>query len=393
MRFLHTSDWHLGRTLEGRSRQAEQEEFLEEICQLADEEKIDAVLVAGDVFDAFNPSAVAEQLFFDAMDRLAAGGKRAVVVIAGNHDSPDRLVAASPLARRHGIVLLGLPGDGPPKPATANQSVCSISGGSSWLELSVPGRDHTAVLLTLPYPSESRLKELLHDSLEDEAAAQQAYTYRIGRFFSQLANKYRSDTVNLALGHIYVQGGLTSDSERPLFSIGGASTVLSGDLPQGAQYVALGHLHRPQAVEGVSAPCRYSGSPLAYSFSEAGQAKSVVVADITPGQPAEIREIHLSSGCPLVRWQATKGVAQVYRWLNEGRDRRAWIDLEITVDAPLSIQDVQQLRKACSRFIDIRVLYPGQSVESQRHSLAGLPIDELFAIFYERKYGLKPDEK
>ncbi|MGC7879795.1 metallophosphoesterase family protein, partial [Desulforudis sp. 1190] len=91
MRFLHTSDWHLGRTLEGRSRQDEQEEFSQELCRLADDEKIDAVLVAGDVFDTFNPSSAAEQLFYDTLDQLAAGGRRAVVVIAGNHDSPERL--------------------------------------------------------------------------------------------------------------------------------------------------------------------------------------------------------------------------------------------------------------------------------------------------------------
>ncbi|MCL6478742.1 MAG: exonuclease subunit SbcD, partial [Peptococcaceae bacterium] len=221
MRFLHTSDWHLGRTLEGRSRQAEQEEFLEELCRLADEEKIDAVLVAGDVFDAFNPPAAAEQLFYDALDNLAAGGRRAVVVIAGNHDSPDRLVAASPLARRQGIVLLGLPNDEPSfMPSTDNDHARVMAGGPSWLELAVPGCDHTAVLLALPYPSEARLKEILHDSLEDDAAAQQAYTSRIRRLFGQLAKNYRPDTVNLALSHIFVQGGWTSDSERPIFSIG-----------------------------------------------------------------------------------------------------------------------------------------------------------------------------
>jgi exonuclease SbcD len=394
MRFLHTSDWHLGRTLEGRSRQPEQEEFLEEICRLADEEKIDAVLVAGDVFDAFNPPAAAEQLFYDALDNLAAGGKRAVVVIAGNHDSPERLVAASPLARRQGIVLLGLPNDEPSIiVASDNHQACVIAGGPSWLELAAPGCGHAAVLLALPYPSEARLKELLHDSLEDEAAAQQAYSSRIRRLFGQLAKNYRPGAANLALSHIFVQGGWTSDSERRLFSMGGASTVLPEDLPPGAQYVALGHLHRPQAVKAGSTSCRYSGSPLAYSFSEAGQAKSVVVADIFPDRPADVREIHLSAGRPLVRWQAAGGLAQVYSWLDEGRDPRAWIDLEVTVDAPLSLQEVQQLRRACGRFIDIRAIYPGLRLESERQSRAGLPVDQLFAIFYERKYGVRPDEE
>jgi exonuclease SbcD len=106
-----------------------------------------------------------------------------------------------------------------------------------------------------------------------------------------------------------------------------------------------------------------------------------------------VREIYLSGGCPLVRWQATEGLAQIYRWLDEGRDPRAWIDLEVTVDAPLSLQEVQQLRRACGRFVDIRAIYPELKLESERQSRAGLPIELLFTIFYKRKYGVKPDEK
>ena len=394
MRFLHTSDWHLGRTLEGRSRQAEQEEFIEEICRLADEEKIDAVLLAGDVFDAFNPPAAAEQLFYDGLDRLSGGGKRAVIVIAGNHDSPERLSASSPLAVRQGIVLLGLPEDSPHIMLSSDNSRAGVlAGGPSWLELAAPGCDHTAVILALPYPSESRLKELLHDTLDDEAGAQRAYTSKIGRLFAELAQNYRTDTVNLAISHIYARGGLTSDSERPIFLIGGANSVLPEDLPPGAQYAALGHLHRPQAVKGGSVPCRYSGSPLAHSFSEAGQAKSVVVADILPGRPAELKEIHLSGGCPLVRWRAGQGLDQVYRWLEEGRDPRAWIDLEVSVGSPLSLQEVHQLRRACGRFIDIRAIYPDLKPEGAIHSRAGLPVDQLFAMFYQRKYGVSPDDQ
>lgn len=394
MRFLHTSDWHLGRTLEGRSRQAEQEEFLAELCRLAGEEKIDAVLVAGDVFDAFNPPAAAEQLFYNALDELAAGGRRAVLVIAGNHDSPERLVAASSLARRQGIILFGLPRDEPSfSPAPDFSFVRVLAGGPSWLELAVPGCDHTAVLLVLPYPSEARLKEFFQGSIADEAAAQQAYSARIRRLFNEVAENFRPDTVNLALSHIFVHGGRTSDSERPIFSVGGASTVLPEDLPSGAQYVALGHLHRPQAVNGSSVPCRYSGSPLAYSFSEAGRAKSVAVVDVLPGRPADVREVHLSCGRPLVHWRATEGPAQVYRWLAGARDSRAWINLEVCVEGPLSLPEIQELRKACDRFVDIRAVYPEARQENSRESRAGLPVEQLFARFYERKYGTVPDEQ
>jgi len=365
-----------------------------------------------------------------------------VVVIAGNHDSPERLVAASPLARRQGVVLLGLPQTVPPfvlpdddvgshgagaafdpdVPAPAgsapNRSLVTpgsapagssnstpvlapaapgrvrvLAGGSCWLELAAPGCAHTAVLLALPYPSEARLREVFQDSLADGAAVQQAYADRIRRLFGELAGNFRPDTANLALSHLFVRGGRTSDSERPIYSVGGACTVPPEDLPAGAQYVALGHLHRPQAVHGSRVPCRYSGSPLAYSFSEAGQAKSVTVVEVLPGRPANVREVPLSCGRPLVEWRAAEGPAQVYRWLAEGRDPRAWINLEIRTQKPLSLPEVQELRKACPRFVEIRAVYPEAEAEAEtaRESRAGMPVDRLFADFYEKKYGAPPD--
>lgn len=392
MRILHTSDWHLGRALEGRSRQKEQEDFIEEIIRISDEQNIDCLILAGDVFDAFNPPAFAEQLFYDALDRLSLGGRRAVVALAGNHDNPERLTAAASLAGRHGIVLLGLPGDAPFLRTPDSGGVRLVGGGPSWLELVVPGCGHSAVILALPYPSETRLKELIYEQLDDESLAQKSYSDRVKLTFGQLSRQYRLDTVNIAASHIFVQGGWTSESERPVYSAGGAYTVDPAALPDRAQYVALGHLHRPQAVAGSAAPCRYAGSPLAYSFSEAGQTKSVTVVESIPGRSPDIREIPLSAGRPLVRWRAAN-TEQVYRWLEEGRDSRAWIDLEIQVDAPLGIAEIHKLRKTCERFIEIRPVYPELEVAAAGESMAGLPMEALFSLFYQRKKGCVPDHK
>ncbi|WP_339062863.1 exonuclease subunit SbcD [Tepidibacillus marianensis] len=111
MRVLHTADWHLGKTLEGRDRQQEQIKVMEEICQIADDEQIDLVLIAGDIYQTVNPPAWAEQLFYETIHRLSNFGKRAVVVISGNHDQPERIRAAHPLADKQGVYLLGLPTD------------------------------------------------------------------------------------------------------------------------------------------------------------------------------------------------------------------------------------------------------------------------------------------
>ena len=391
MRILHTSDWHLGRTLEGRSRLAEQTKFIDELCELVEEERVDIVLVAGDVFDTVNPPAIAEELFYDALDRLAAGGKRAVVVIAGNHDNPDRLCAANPLAVRHGITLFGLPKEVLAPTGLGRQDrVARVAAGQGWAEVKVPGCEHSAIIAMLPYPSEARLNEVLTESLDEEILGRE-YNERVRYIWAGLARQFRSDVVNLGVSHLFVRGGIESESERPI--LGSAPAVAPTVMPVGAHYVALGHLHRPQEVKGAPVPTRYSGSPLAYSFSETGYAKSVMLIEAVPGIPAVLKEIPLSSGYPLVKWRATEGLAQVYRWLEDGRDRDAWIDLEICLNKALNVQDVQSIRTARDRIINIRPVFPEtrQIVSESRSKLA---VNELFRKFYSEKTGgAEPDSE
>jgi len=371
MRILHTADWHLGRTLEGRSRLEEQEHFIDELVRIVREEAVDLVLIAGDVYDTVNPPSAAEKLFFDALSRLSEGGARHIAVIAGNHDNPERLAAAAPLALRHSIALVGLP-------------------IPELLEFAVARTGERVRLMALPYPSESRLKTVLSEEA-DEALLQAAYADRVKALVARQCAGFRPDTVNLIMSHLFVFGGDTSDSERPIHQLGTAYAVDADALCAGAQYVALGHLHRPQRLTAAD-PIRYSGSPLAYSFSEAGQAKSVTVADLKPGEPAIIREIPLASGRPLVRWKAAGGLAEVNRWLEENRDPRAWIDLELYLTDALSMEQIQSLRKAREGLVHIRPVYARE--ESDLRSEAGekLPIDELFRRFYARQTrGAEPE--
>ncbi|MFD1177771.1 exonuclease SbcCD subunit D [Paenibacillus puldeungensis] len=364
MRILHTGDWHLGRTLEGRSRLLEQESFLDELVLMAKDQQADMILMAGDVYDSVNPPASAERMFYEASARLAEDGRH-LAVIAGNHDQPERVSAVSPLVERRGISLVGLP--------TAEA-----------LKIHVPRTGETAVIAALPYPSESRLAELLAGDA-DEAELRLAYSAKVGKLMRQLSGAFRSDTVNLAMSHIYVLGGLESDSERPI-QVGGAYTVDPSALDIGAQYTALGHLHRPQAVKG-NGVIRYSGSPLAYSFSEAGQAKSVMMLDVAPGQEPVMEELYISSGRPLVRWSCRGGLAEARRWLDEGRDANAFIDMEIYLNEAMSLGDIQSLRKAHEGIVHIRPVYPGRELEAEFSSRAQLPLNELFRKFYQRQTG------
>ena len=393
MRILHTADWHLGRALEGRSRQEEHERFVDELCEIVRAEAIDVVLIAGDIFDAFTPPAAAEELYCDALARLGEGGRRAVVVIAGNHDSPERLCAVRPLAHRHGVLLFGYPHDATGLEPIAAGRVRVVAGGVGWVEVAIDGVGHTAFVSALPYPSEARLNEVLAQTLEPEQL-QAAYSSRVGALFQSLSGHGRSDAVRIAMSHIFVAGGLESGSERPI-QVGGAYTVMPADLPAAVQYTALGHLHRPQAVQEAPATARYAGSPLAFDFSEAGQAKSVTVLELLPGTAvAEPRQIPLAAGRPLVRWTATGGLAQAERWVSEGRDPRAWIDLEVHVEQGLTMDEIQALRRLHPGIIYIRpVLAVAAESAAAREERAHLSMAEQFDRFYrQRNAGASPPE-
>lgn len=376
MRVLHTADWHLGRSLEGRSRFEEQVAFIDELVEIVQKEMIDIVLIAGDVYDSVNPPAAAEELFYDALSRLSEYGKRAVIVIAGNHDNPERLAASDPLAVRQGIHLIGYP----------THELHSIP---------VARTGEEALIYALAYPSESRLKELMAESV-DEAELRKAYSGRIAQLLKENTSAFSKQTVNIVMSHLFVLGGSETESERPI-QVGGAYTVDPQALHVNAEYVALGHLHRPQTLKAIDSEApiiRYSGSPLAYSFSEAGQSKSVTILDMVPGQQPHIEEIVLNSGKPLVRWQAKQGLAQVYEWFEAGKDRNSWIDLEIDVNDALSMSDIQQIRKLHDGIINIKPIFPEMVSAEVAASQEELSIDELFRRFYEKQTGgAQPDDE
>lgn len=399
MRILHTSDWHLGRTLEGRDRFPEQVQFVDQLCDVADSEGVHLVLVAGDVFDTSNPPARAEELYFDALERLSDGGKRAVVVIAGNHDSPDRIRAANPLAVRHGISLVGCPGDdlgpgGPPNGARR------IRSGPGWMEIACPDWDESAFIVTLAYPSESRLNEVLAASLE-EKKMQLAYSDRVARLVQNGLASSGEARIRLVVGHLFTNGGRECDSERQI-QLGGAFGVVPQALATGADYVALGHLHRPQEIGTSGAPCRYSGSPLSYSFSEADQQKEVVLVEIADelggtadGQRhrnevaprrATVKSIKLTCGKALKRW-APRSYEEALEWCRDPRNKDFWVDLEIPRDQPLTDSERSTLKESHGGLIHIRWRDTGQAQVTDELRVSELPLLDRFKLFCQRVGG------
>lgn len=383
MRWLHTADWHLGRTLYGHSRRREQEQFLDELVALAAD--VDAVLIAGDVYETANPPIEAEELLFDALARLGDGGRRAVVVIAGNHDSPDRLRAAAPLATRHGVWVVGRPGEVPPERLGQAGVVCA-DPGPGVLDLGLPTGERL-VVAALPYPSEARLRQVLSAGLDDRDR-QAAYEERVAAVLAAQAERFRPDAVNVVVSHLAVRECMPGGSERAL--VGGAWQVSGRVFPARADYVALGHLHLAQEVP-AACPARYSGAPMPFRFSERDHPREVVRVEATAGRPATIERVPLSSGRPLVRWEVADE-AELERGIADGLHEGAWLDVAVRSSARLTPSQVARIQRLPRDVVRISAVLPeGAGEEVPASQRRDLPIDALFRAFYADTTGLEPD--
>ena len=381
MRILHTSDWHLGKTLEGHSRLKEQELFLEELVTIVEDQNIDLILIAGDIYDTSNPPAAAEKLFYDTIGRIANYGERGVLVIAGNHDNPDRLEAASPLASTHGVILLGNPSSHVEKGSYGNIEI--LESGEGYLNLLI--KDEEAVVVALPYPSEKRLNEIFSTGW-DEETKRQSYSYRVGQIMEKASQKFRDDTINLAVSHLYMIGGTETGSERPI-QLGGSFAVESSMLPK-AQYIALGHLHRSQNVPGTLKKARYSGSPLQYSRSEAQNSNCVYIVDVLPGQDAKIKELFLRNHKPIEVWKC-KSIEDAMEKCHANRGRDIWAYLEIETDREITHQQMKEMKDLVTDIVQIypKFRYPDGQAQVDEEDVQELQMDELFKAYYKSVYG------
>jgi DNA repair protein SbcD/Mre11 len=251
MRLLHTSDWHLGRLFHRVHLTEDQAHVLEQLVQLARELEPDVVVVTGDVYDRAVPPPEAVALLDETLSRLTLDLELRVVLTAGNHDSPERLGFGRRLLASAGAHLVG-----------------RLDPGLAPLELA--DQHGPVALFALPYAEPAVVRERLGDEqVHDHQGAMAALVQR-------MAARRPSGARTVLLAHAFVAGGEPSESERPL-SVGGAGTVDAATLA-GFDYVALGHLHRPQSV--VDGRIEYAGSLLKYSFSEATHAKSVSLVEM-----------------------------------------------------------------------------------------------------------------
>jgi exonuclease SbcD len=251
MRFIHTADWHLGRLFHGVHLTEDQAHILDQLIDFVKDSKPDVLLIAGDIYDRAVPPPEAVALLDDALSRLVLDLKVPVVLIAGNHDSPHRLGFGSRLLSGHRLHIFG-----------------SIS--DELTPIVIEDQAGPVYVYAVPYVEPPVIRESLRvDTIQDHQAAMLTL---IGRIHQVHPEGKRS----VLLAHTFVVGGLECESERPL-SVGGAGAVACTFF-EGFDYVALGHLHRPQTAGRDS--IQYSGSLLKYSFSEANHSKSVSLVEM-----------------------------------------------------------------------------------------------------------------
>ena len=357
MRFLHTADWHLGRVYHNLSLLDDQAHLLDQFVDLVRKTKPNAVIIAGDIYDRAVPPAEAVRLLDETLTRIVIGEKTPVILIAGNHDSPDRMGFGSRLLADAGLIVRGVP----------LAEVVPVILSDEYGEVAI---------YPLPYAEPSMMRQLFSDEkITDHQTGLLAQ-------MDQLRAAHQKGRRAVVVAHAFVQGGSVSESERSL-SVGGTGSVDTNVFAD-MHYVALGHLHRPQTV---GAPhIHYSGSLMKYSFNEADQPKSISLVDLDGEGRVSIerialnprRDLRILDGClqDLIDAGAT----------DAGRDD--YIMAKLT-DTGALFDAMSKLRTAYPNALTIeRIGSMGNAVgldSGQDHRKVG--IQELFSGFYQDMTG------
>lgn len=372
MKILHTSDWHIGRTLYGRKRYEEFEAFLDWLAETMRHNEIDALLVAGDVFDTSAPSNRAQELYYRFLCRVAASSCRHVVVVAGNHDSPSFLDAPKELLKALDVHVVGSASD----PRDEVLVLRDAQGAPELIVCAVPYlRDRDIRLSEAGESVEDKERKLIEGIRSHYATVAE---------LAELKRRTLGAGIPVvAMGHLFTAGGQTADGDgvRELY-VGSLARVNAEIFPESFDYVALGHLHVPQRVNG-SETVRYSGSPLPMGFGEARQRKSLCLIEFLGAAPSvQLLDVPVFQRLERVEGDWNSILSRILELSLTGA--RCWLevayeggdvvgDLRERVEAALSGTQMEILRIKNNRIID-RVL--GRIHEEE--TLDDLNVDDVF---------------
>ena len=370
MKFLHTSDWHLGAKTNGRDRLIEQKRTLEEIESIANFENIDCVIIAGDVFNTASPSAEAEELFFDAIQKLSNNGERFIFVLAGNHDDPTRLSAGLPLASKHNIALASSLEKLKESAFTKNTEIRVVETGKGHIK--IKKNEEIATIAYLPYPTEARISEKVDSEL--------SYAEKVKEWADISTSAFDDDNFNIFVSHLFMVGSQTNDG---VVKVGDLMAMPKSLMPK-ADYTALGHIHSAQDLgdniyySGAITKLNIKNKDLSVNIIESENGKLVDVKAIALKNPARYEKVVVSS-------------------IDEANDKLLnydnldIVELEIVQNEPLSASSLKALKKDFPCISNISLSRPAGSIQSKTNTKRIKLNDvDLFSEFYKTVRGVEP---
>ena len=370
MKFLHTSDWHLGAKTNGRDRLIEQKRTLEEIESIANFENIDCVIIAGDVFNTASPSAEAEELFFDAIQKLSNNGERFIFVLAGNHDDPTRLSAGLPLASKHNIALASSLEKLKESAFTKNTEIRVVETGKGHIK--IKKNEEIATIAYLPYPTEARISEKVDSEL--------SYAEKVKEWADISTSAFDDDNFNIFVSHLFMVGSQTNDG---VVKVGDLMAMPKSLMPK-ADYTALGHIHSAQDLgdnvyySGAITKLNIKNKDLSVNIVESENGKLVDVKTIALKNPARYEKVVVSS-------------------IDEANDKLLnydnldIVELEIVQSEPLSASSLKALKKDFPCISNISLSRPAGSIQSKTNTKRIKLNDvDLFSEFYKTVRGVEP---
>ncbi len=380
MRIIHTSDWHLGQNFYTKSRAAEHQAFLDWLLAQAEHHQADAIIVAGDIFDTGSPPSYARELYNRFVVRLQQTGC-ALYILAGNHDSVATLNESRELLACLNTCVVATPTDEP---------------------LEIISRDGTPGAILCPIPF-LRPRDLLQSQAgQDGRDKQLSLLEAISQHYQHVheaavALRGQRDLPIIATGHLTAVGVTTSDSVRDIY-IGSLDAFPAQNFPP-ADYIALGHIHRPQSVGGME-HVRYSGSPIALSFDETGKEKSVSLVSFEDAALTEIKALPVPVTQPLalIKGSLAEIEQQLSIWRDAPEQPVTWLDIEVTTDEYL--HDMQRHIRQLTEDLPLEVILIRRSREQRqraidnqhKETLSELSVDDVFSRRLAQE-GLEPERE
>lgn len=392
MRILHTADWHIGQTLNGWSREAEHERWLQTLADVIEAEAVDVLLIAGDIFDGINPSGAAQKLFYGALGQFKRRRPGLVTVItSGNHDPAARLEAPSPILTALDVHVFASLRQAPDQtPDFAAHMVPLFAAGPS----------PVAWICAVPFLRAADLPGLSFATEEGRGSPIVAAARRFYAAMATAARDIAGPAPILAMGHLHCAGAEESEGAERRILIGGEHALPVDVFPQAFDYVALGHLHRPQNLDGGR--IRYSGSPFPLSAAEVGYRHGVTLIEVADGslthrhidmpRPADVIRIPQTGTASFADFEAALSRITVPPDLPSGLHPLIYVNLQADGPAAVLSTDAERLLAAAPlRTAGLRVRKTTlPEAATAPLSLADTSPEALFRLAFAKANGVEP---